>query len=351
MNKIREKIKNEFNKETPDVKARVLNSVEKETQLPQVQNEVVEKPFYAIFKRMAFALSLCAVFVLGIFSGYIIPKNSDVLPSAENYVYIDVNPSVELSLTADNHVVSCTAGNEDAQKILSGLNLNNVELNTALSAIVGSMYVNGYLTTEENSMLISVDGINDDKTSALLTFITNKINAVFENSQISCSIIAQSVKGENDLVEKAKLNGVSIGKMQLIDKLINSFDELDENSVTNLSKMSIKELNLIYKHKPEKEDNHGPSDVVSGGLEGFLDNNGAITAVINHLQISSTDVQSYVVRFRPMEHSGSSAIFEVTITLIGGQTNVYNVDSKTGEVTVKEDNNIPNEPPHQGGQK
>ncbi len=350
MSKIKEKIKNEFNKETPNVKERVLNSVEKETQLSQVQSEVVEKPFSIIFKRMVFALSFCLVFVLGIFSGYIIPKNSNVLPSAENYVYIDVNPSVELSLTADNHVVSCTAGNEDAQKILSDLNLTNVELNTALSAIVGSMYVNGYLTTEENSMLISVDGISDKKTSALLTFITDKVNAVFKNSQISCSIIAQSVKGERDLVEKAKSNGVSIGKMHLIDKLVNSFDEFDENSVTNLSKMSIKELNLMYNYKPEKEDNHGPNDVVSGGIEGFLNNNEAINAVIEYLQISTSDIESYYVTFKPIEHSGTTAIFEVTITLSGGHTYRYNVNSKTGEVTER-NNDISNEPPHQGGQK
>ncbi len=348
MSKIKDKIITEFNKETPNIKAHILNSVEKETQLPPMQTEVVKKPFFIIFKRMVFALSFCLVLVLGIFLGYFIPKKNNVLPSAENYVYLDVNPSVELSLTADNHVVSCTAGNEDAQKILSGLNLNNVELNTALSAIVGSMYINGYLTTEENAMLISVDGISDEKTSALLAFITDKVNAVFENADISCSIIAQGVKGEDTLVQRAKSHGVSIGKMQLIDKLIGSFDEFDENSVSNLSKMSIKELNLIYKNKPNNDDHNGSNDVVSGGIEGILvlDTNGAITAVINYLQISQDDVERCEVKFKPMKQSGQTAVFEVIITLKNNEIKQFNVDCKTGVVTLKENEGIPNAPRH-----
>lgn len=337
MRNVKQKIKTAFENETPNIKSRVLNSVENEVQLPF---EILEKPrtISAFFKRIILALSFCLIFAVGITSGYFIPKNNDdVVPlSAENIVYIDVNPSVEISLSSDNIVVTCTAVNSDAEKILQGLNLSGVELNTALSAIVGAMYVNGYLSLEENSMLISVDGVTEEKTTTLLNLITQNVNKVFENSEVDCSIIAQSVKGESELIKRAKDNGVSIGKMQLVDKLISSFDEFDETSVSDLSKMSIKELNLIYKNKPGDNSDSGVSDIVSGIIGGYLDEGGALLAVTEYLQIALDEVENYFVRIKPSIVGGISLKYQVIVTLKSGSEYKFEVDCKTGDVVLLE---------------
>ena len=345
MKNIKDKVKTAFENETPNIKSKVLTSIENEVQLPC---DAVEKPrsISTLFKRIAVAVSFCLIFVVGIVSGYFIPKNSDdsVPLSAENFVYLDVNPSVELSLSSDNLVVSCTAGNSDAEKILQGLNLSGVELNTALSAIVGSMYVNGYLSLEENSMLISVDGVSEEKTTELLSLITQKVNKVFENSEVDCSIIAQSVKGNSELVNKAKDNGVSIGKMQLIDKLIGSFDEFDETSVSNLSKMTIKELNLIYNNKPSDDESGGINDIVSGILGGYLDENGALSAVKEFLEITSSEIENYSVRIKPSIIGGISLKYQVIVTLKSGSEYKFEVDCKTGDVSLLETSPTQGEP-------
>ena len=343
MSRVKNKVKTAFENETPNIKSKVLSSIENEVQLPC---DVIEKPrtISTLFRRIVVALSFCLIFAVGIVSGYFIPKNNDeaVPLSAENFVYLDVNPSVEMSLTSDNLVVSCTAGNSDAEKILQGLTLSGVELNTALSAIVGAMYVNGYLSLEENSMLISVDGVTEEKTNALLNLITQNVNKVFENSEVDCSIIAQSVKGESELVRRAKDNGVSIGKMQLVDKLIGSFDEFDETNVSDLSKMTIKELNLIYKNKPSDNENSGVSDIVSGILGGYLDEDGALLAVTEYLQVAISEVENYFVKIKPSIIGGISLKYQVTVTLKSGSEYKFEVDCKTGDVKLLET------PPAQG---
>ena len=80
MSKIKDKIINEFNKETPNVKSHVLSSIEKETQLEVTHAEREKKSFFTILKRVTFAFSFCLVFIIGFFSGYIIPKNNQNVP-------------------------------------------------------------------------------------------------------------------------------------------------------------------------------------------------------------------------------------------------------------------------------
>lgn len=334
MRNVKEKIKTVFENETPNIKSRILDSIENEVQLSP---DIIEKPRLklTIFKRMGLVLSICLIFAVGIVSGYFIPKKDDVVSlTAENFVYIDVNPSVEMSLTSENLVVDCKAANDDAEKILQGINLKGVELNTALNAIVGAMYVNGYLSHEENSMLISVDGVSEEKTIKLLNLLTQNVNKVFENSEVDCSIIAQRVESESELVKRATENGVSIGKMQLVDKLIGSFDEFDETNVVDLAKMSIKELSLIYKNKPNNGDEIGTGDIVSGMLGGFLDKDGALLAVTKYLQVSLEEVDDYWISIKPSILGGLSLKYDVKITLKSGIEYRFDVDCKTGEVEL-----------------
>ncbi len=96
------------------------------------------------------------------------------------------------------------------------------------------MYVNGYLTEDSNSILISVDGKDEETTDTLLSDITSKINTVFENSGLECSIIAQSVKVDDDLKQIAQENGVSVGKMHLVDKMVGGMDDFDAENAPDL---------------------------------------------------------------------------------------------------------------------
>ena len=56
----------------------------------------------------------------------------------DSVIGIDVNPSIELSVNRRNRVLEAEALNADAENILDDMELENVDLNVALNAVIGS---------------------------------------------------------------------------------------------------------------------------------------------------------------------------------------------------------------------
>ena len=224
MNKhdIEQKINQEYKASTPDLLSKIESSCKEIEQIeaPILRKKPKNKLLFA-FKQIAMLAACLVLFISGISIGAFIKKSPNSTPNndIDTHIYLDVNPSVELQLNSDNKVVSCVAGNTDAEKILEGINLSGTDMNTAISAIIGSMYVNGYLTTDSNSILVSVDSSSEARDEELLVKVTEKINKVFEKTQMDCSIIAQNVAPDEALRERARENGISVGKMHLIDKM------------------------------------------------------------------------------------------------------------------------------------
>ena len=75
---------------------------------------------------------------------------------------LDVNPSLSLSVDAEEKVLSAEALNEDAEKVLGSMELKDTSLEVAVNAIIGSMLQKGYLGDLQNAILVSVE--NDDAT-------------------------------------------------------------------------------------------------------------------------------------------------------------------------------------------
>ena len=333
MNKIKNKIKNEFALETPDVKEKIITAIDDVTQETEEQKVTIKTPILSIFKKVAFAFSFILIFVLGAFTGYLIPQKQTIL-ERESTVYIDVNPSIEISLSSNETVLECIPINEDAKKILGDMKFNGVNLDTAINAIIGSMYVNGYLTVDENSILISVDSSTKEKRDELISSITTDINKVFENCDIDCNIIAQAVIAEGDIKERAKNNGVSVGKMELIDKLISSYEEFTEGNVVDLSKMSINELNHIFTNKPENEDEK-PNEVVTGTVNGYVDKSQILSLILNFLEITEQEIINYDITLKPKFNDKLEVFYEVTLKLKNNEKPYrFEVNCKTGEIEV-----------------
>ncbi len=360
---LKNKITEAFEAEAPNLRSKILASCEKEAQLPvtassvQVKKEPVKRPNYTMMFRRIAACALCLVlFISGLSIGLFIPNGiGDTVASgdAETFVYIDVNPSIELQMDGESKVVECLAVNEDAKAILAGLKLEGVDMNTALTAIVGSMYVNGYLTEDSNSILISVDRKNDEATDTLLSDITGKINTVFKNSGLECSIIAQKVNVDDNLKQRASENGVSVGKMHLVDKMVGT-DDFNAEDASDLADMSIKELNLIYSTRPNKGDGNDPfnNDISSGDIGGFVGQDDALTLLLAELEVERSELEWHRVKAKPQHNNGNrQMVYHVSIR-IKGDTATYDfeVDCKTGEV-VKIDHDMPavNTPGGSGG--
>ncbi|MDD2489958.1 MAG: hypothetical protein PHY26_01720, partial [Bacilli bacterium] len=74
-----------------------------------------------------------------------------------NYIMIDINPSVQLGVNEDDKVVEVVALNEDADILLSDMNLEDMELEEAVDSIVDEAVEIGYIDefSNENQVVVS----------------------------------------------------------------------------------------------------------------------------------------------------------------------------------------------------
>jgi len=82
-------------------------------------------------------------------------------------VYLDVNPSVTLDVNRLGKIISADADNDDGRIILDNMDLKGIDVDVAMNALLGSMVKQGYLSQAQNTLLISVNGKNEARTTAL----------------------------------------------------------------------------------------------------------------------------------------------------------------------------------------
>ena len=172
--------------------------------------------------------------------------------SIDSIIDFDVNPSIELKTNKKEEIIEANALNEEGKTILKDMDLEKVDLDVGVNAIIGSMLKNNYITEAQNSILVSVK--NDDETKAKLLEerVSNEINELLKAQNINGAVLSQ-MYNDDDTVEKlAQENNVSEGKANLINKIINAgMKDSKGNAYTfdSLSKLSINELNLLLASK------------------------------------------------------------------------------------------------------
>ena len=189
-------------------------------------------------------------------------------------INFDVNPSIEIKINKSSEVIDYSSYNEDGTKILDNMDLKGVKLDVATNAIIGSLYKNGYITSENNSILISV--FNEDNSHVELDGIVSEIDEDLNNNNINSSVISQEVKLNDQLKETASKYNVSLGKVKLINRLIEvnplyNFDDLvklntnELNLLINDSKNNVVDVKITAKELKE----HKNKDDKSGYWIGF----------------------------------------------------------------------------------
>ena len=114
------------------------------------------------------------------------------MPSAS--VYLDVNPSITLKVNYRNRVTDAVACNDDAAAILGGMDLKGTDLDVALYAILGSMVHQGYLTQEQDVILVSVHSANSSRAATLETEVTGIVARGLDEMIHAGEILSQQVE-------------------------------------------------------------------------------------------------------------------------------------------------------------
>lgn len=171
------------------------------------------------------------------------------------YVSLDVNPSIEYTVNRFDRVLRIKAMNEDGKELLNGTDFVNKSISAAFSSTIEQLTNAGYLNDEaENGIVIATSSENEEKAEELAADL-KEIAVKYVNKDGNGTEI-EAFRVDSSLVNEAKELGVTPGKLNLIEKLIDVADSSDSVNVEEWLEKSVKEIKKAtkaYKAIGEKE--------------------------------------------------------------------------------------------------
>lgn len=307
MSKIKKKIKGAFNSIVlPDFD---MNNLEKRKGMVLVKEERKKSK-----KGLWITLSACVAVCVCLFIGLGYFNNNMKVAST---IGIDVNPSITVTVNKKEKVLDVTANNDDAKIILEGMDLAGSDINVAINALIGSMVKNGYIDELANSILISVDNPNSAESEALRQKIVDELNA-FINSGNNISVVSQSITSSSDKESLANSYGISVGKLELIEKLIakNNLYTYEE-----LKDLSINELNLLLGSATENVTTSG-----SASDKSYIGKDKALEIALSDAGVSSVTWSEV-----EMDYDDGFMTYEVEFTYNNREYD-YEINATTGDI-------------------
>ena len=307
MSKIKKKIKGAFNSIVlPDFD---MNNLEKRKGMVLVKEER-KKSKKGLWTTLSACVAVCVCLFIGL--GYF--NNNMKVAST---IGIDVNPSITVTVNKKEKVLDVTANNDDAKIILEGMDLAGSDINVAINALIGSMVKNGYIDELANSILISVDNPNSAESEALRQKIVDELNA-FINSGNNISVVSQSITSSSDKESLANSYGISVGKLELIEKLIakNNLYTYEE-----LKDLSINELNLLLGSATENVTTSG-----SASDKSYIGKDKALEIALSDAGVSSVTWSEV-----EMDYDDGFMTYEVEFTYNNREYD-YEINATTGDI-------------------
>ena len=311
---LKETIRQAYQRATPDVWDAVLSDCG--DQKGRVSKMTTEKKRKKRMTQLA-GLAACLCLILG--GGFGI-RGYHINHTVDATVSLDVNPSVEIQVNQKERVLDVVARNEDGKIIVGDMDLSGSSLQVAVNALIGSMLQNGYLNELTNSILISVDNNDPVRGAALQERLTAEVNQLLQTDTFSGSVLSQTVMKDDALQQMADQYGITLGKAQLIQDILNanSLHTFDE-----LAPLTINELNLLLGNEPAASAH--VAVVGTASEKGYIGEDRARMIAVEKAGVSASDLTSYEVELDT--HQGVM-VYDVEFTANG-----YEVDCEIHAVT------------------
>lgn len=175
-----------------------------------------------------------------------------------SYVGIDINPSLQLALNRIDRVVGVIPLNEDAEVLVSDLNLLNMPVEKVIETVVDNSVNSGFIDEfSVNNVVVVGASLNDGKDPKALEkrIRTTVINRLGEKKVPAIVLLEQDNEDRKALADSY---GVSYGSLLIAQKAVSlnqdlNLDEIIKDSVAvNAKRMSDAHEKLI---KNKLEDN------------------------------------------------------------------------------------------------
>ncbi len=244
-------------------------------------------------------------------------------------VALDVNPSMEIHIDKNEKVVEVTALNEEAETVLFDMDLEKVDLNVAVNAIIGSMLKNGYLSVDQNSILVSVSSKDEKRAEALQSAIAGDIEKILGGDNIEASVITQTFEVTDDVNKKAEENKISAAKATLVDRII-AAGLCDSHGVPysyeTLAAMKVNELKMLLESKAVEVGGIHSSGKAEN--QSYITREEALAVALAHAGVSEGDYDG--LEFEMDYHKGVM-VYNVEFDTAEFEYE-YDIHATTGEV-------------------
>ena len=313
---VEKRLKREIEQSTPDVLDRIIASCNEKGRYQKMKKTFNYKPFAAV------AAAVLLIFGT-VFSTFMYMSVNAV----DSIVSIDVNPSIEISVNKKQKVVDVKAVNEDGADLLGDKNYKGMELETAIDSIVTLLKEKGYIDVDRNSVLVSVKNNDKQKSNKLSEKLAQMIYDLFAETDISASILSQSVTSTDQLAELVNSYGISEGKAQLIAQILEENHLLTADSIANLS---VNDLNLLISSNDlqlkQAKCKGEPKDAA------YIGKDAAKLAALQQAGLAETDVTRLKVK---MDCDDGVMVYEVEFK-VGNTEYEYEIDPISGKIVDSE---------------
>lgn len=168
----------------------------------------------------------------------------------DSMVYLDVNPSLALETNRRDQVIRLSGLDDESQALIEGLDYKGKSLEAVAAELLDRLVLQGYVSSSEPAILLSVFNEDPEKRSRQLTELDQAIHAYLKSLEIQPIVLTQTLDPTETLSEYAEANHISVSKMTLIRNMILLDPDLKTEDLAKLSlealiKVSSKvELNL-----------------------------------------------------------------------------------------------------------
>lgn len=264
------------------------------------------------------ALAACALLIFGI---GLLDKNkpgstdAPVAPATpvDSVVCIDINPSIELNVSKSNKIITAVALNEDAAVVLKDMNLENVEIKTAINAIIGSLLKNGYLDEAYNAINVCVENDDEDRANELGQEVSGEISSIFNQRDLIGDVFTETTDVDPEVKALADVYGISVGKLLLAQKVAaNMSMELEV-----VVRFTIVELWDLMDAEPTE----------------LILRDEALLIAVEH---AGADINEITMLCNKIQVSDGVFIYLVKFIANGNEKYTYQIDATNGEILKRE---------------
>ena len=314
-------LRSSMEKLTPDKFPAILGDC-KERKDTKMDNITTIKPNKR--KHVLRYIAAAAAFLLIVGCAFGLIRNADA-KNVYTTVMIDVNPSVQINANKNERVLSVTPLNRDGEVIIGELDFSGSTIDVAVNAVIGSMLKHGYITETRNAILISVMSKDKAEAAELNSKLYTEVNAQLSASAIDASVLSQDMTDSNTESNRlADEYGISCGKAQLIDTIINAGHPY---TFEELAHMSISALNGILNGTIDTDAPHH-----NGGSHGESDNVGseeaALAIALEHAGVTLDQLSWYEIC---LDFDDGIWVYEVEF-VVGNTEYEYEINAITGEI-------------------